>query len=158
MLPTRPLPAALYESDFYAWTLEQAAVLRRAVADQRDAATEIDFAHIAEELEDMGRSAKRELVNRLGVLLAHLLKWQFQVPFRSGSWVGTIREQRHRIGRHLRDNPSLKACLDEAVTDAYEDAIVAASTETGLDEGVLPAACPYTFAQMMDGEFWPGAS
>ena len=66
-----------YEKDFHAWTLENAALLR-----QRRFA-EIDVDNIAEELENMGRSERHELVNRLAVLLAHLLKWRFQPARRS---------------------------------------------------------------------------
>jgi hypothetical protein len=53
----------LYDRDFYAWANEQAALLR---AGKLDAA---DIAHIAEEIESMGKTEKRELVSRLSVLL-----------------------------------------------------------------------------------------
>ena len=98
----------VYESDFYAWAMEQAALLR---ARRLDAA---DIDNIAEEIESMGRGEKRELVNRLAVLLLHLLKWQFQPGFRSPSWSATVREQRIRLRNHLKDNPSLKGKLDES--------------------------------------------
>jgi len=65
----------VYESDFYAWAMEQAALLRARRFDTAD----ID--NIAEEIESMGRGEKRELVNRLAVLLLHLLKWQFNQAF-----------------------------------------------------------------------------
>ena len=57
----------------------------------------LDLENIAEELEGMARSDKRQLVNRFAVLLAHLLKWQFQSQLRSKSWERTIKEQRKRI-------------------------------------------------------------
>lgn len=60
-----------YERDFYRWTQQQAALIRKGRLEA------LDLEHIAEELEDMGISSKRELVNRLGVLLAHLLKWRY---------------------------------------------------------------------------------
>ena len=63
---------SLYDRDFYAWANEQAALLRSGKL------AEADIENIAEEIESMGRSEKRELVNRLTVLLLHLLKWQFQ--------------------------------------------------------------------------------
>ena len=68
--------AALYDQDFYAWANEQAALLR---AGKLSAA---DIEHIAEEIESMGKTEKRELVNRLAVLMLHLLKWQFQPGLR----------------------------------------------------------------------------
>ena len=97
-----------YRQDFYAWAMEQAALLR---AGRLDAA---DIENIAEEIESMGRGEKRELVNRLTVLLMHLLKWNFQPGFRSASWSSGIREQRIRLKNNLEDSPSLKAKLDEA--------------------------------------------
>jgi hypothetical protein len=138
-----------YESDFYAWANEQAALLRAGKL------SSADIENIAEEIESMGRGEKRELVNRLDVLLLHLLKWQFQPQFRSQSWRASIREQRIRLATHLKDNPSLKSKLDEAVGEAYQLAIIEAGRETGLPENAFPATCPYGFDQTMDPEFWP---
>ncbi len=138
-----------YQDDFYAWAMEQAALLR---AGRFDAA---DIENIAEEIESMGRGEKRELVNRLTVLLMHLLKWQFQPGFRSPSWSSSIREQRIRLSSHLKDNPSLKAKLDEAFIEAYELAVIRAARETGLPENGFPAMAPYRFEEAMDAGFWP---
>jgi hypothetical protein len=88
--------------DFYAWAMRNAELLRQGRF------SEIDAEHIAEELEDMGASAKCELLNRLRVLLAHLLKWQYQPDWRSKGWKYTIKEQRRRIDRLLQENPSLR--------------------------------------------------
>ena len=62
--------ATLYDTDFYAWTAEQAALLRAGRL------SEADVENIAEEIESMGRSERRELVSRLTVLFVHLLKWR----------------------------------------------------------------------------------
>ncbi|KAA0574566.1 DUF29 domain-containing protein [Azospirillum sp. B21] len=140
----------LYDTDFYAWANEQAALLR---AGKLSAA---DIEHIAEEIESMGRSEKRELVNRLSVLLLHLLKWQFQPDRRGRSWTSTIRVQRVDLTSHLQDNPSLKAKLREAIQEAYVKAVITAAGETDLPESTFPEACPWTFEQMMDPSFWPG--
>ncbi len=140
---------SLYEKDFYAWANQQAALLR---AGKLDAA---DIANIAEEIESMGRTEKRELVSRLAVLLLHLLKWQFQPERRGKSWQFSIREQRRKLHRHMRDNPSLKAVLSEAIVDAYEDAVADALKETSLPESIFPATCPFTYDQMADDGFWP---
>ena len=102
----------LYEQDFYAWANEQAALLRSGRV------SDADLEHIAEEIESMGRSEKRELINRLKVLLAHLLKWQFQPTLRGTSWRLTIEDQRQEVAEHLADNPSLKAMLPEAMASA----------------------------------------
>ncbi|WP_431856061.1 DUF29 domain-containing protein [Azospirillum sp.] len=139
----------LYDRDFYAWANQQAALLR---AGKLEAA---DIEHIAEEIESMGRSEKRELVNRLAVLMLHLLKWQFQPGRRGNSWRLSIREQRLRLSSHMADNPSLKSKLPEALDESYRLALIEAERETGLAEGTFPSDCPWTFQQMTDAGFWP---
>lgn len=103
----------------------------------------------------MGRSEKRELVNWLALLLMHLLKWRHQPALRGNSWRLTVREQRIRLRNHIKDNPSLKAMIGDAVRDAYEIALLEAERETGLSEGTFPAACPWGFDRIMDDAFWP---
>ena len=141
--------SATYESDFYAWANEQAALLR---AWKLSAA---DIENIAEEIESMGKADKRELLSRLSVLLLHLLKWQFQPGRRGASWEVTIRNQRRALARHLADNPSLKPKAPEALSDAYGDARGEAYAETGLPEETFPATCPWTFDELMAEDFWP---
>ena len=145
-----PTKSAFYDSDFFAWSREQADLLRSGKL------SEADIEHIAEEIESMGRTEKRELVSRLAVLLTHLLKWRFQPEKRSASWEASIRVQRNRLADHLDDNPSLKPLLPQALTAAYRDASLEAVVETGLPGATFPAACPWTVAQVLDGGFWPG--
>jgi hypothetical protein len=142
----------LYEQDFYAWANEQAALLR---AGKLSAA---DIEHIADEIESMGKTEKREMVSRLTVLLAHLLKWQLQPGRRGASWQATITIQRRTLIRHLADNPSLKPKLPEAMADAYGDGRLSASAETNLSADTFPDECPWTFDQIIDANFWPGAA
>jgi hypothetical protein len=139
----------LYDQDFYALANEQAALLR---AGKLDAA---DIEHIAEEIESMGRSEKRELINRLAVLLLHLLKWQFQPERRGNSWRLTIKGQRRSLGRHLADNPSLKSQLPSAIEDAYGDALIEAERETELPGEIFPSSCPFTYEEAISDDFWP---
>ena len=142
----------LYEQDYYGWANEQAALLR---AGNLGAA---DIGNIAEEIESMGKGEKRELVNRLAVLLLHLLKWQFQPGNRGKSWQITIRAQRTQIARHLAENPSLKSELAQAMREAYADATLEAERETDLPETTFPADCPYSFQIAMQNDFWPESS
>ena len=138
-----------YEEDFYAWTVEQARLLRSGEL------SSIDVVNIAEEIESLGRSDKRAIESRLTVLLMHLLKWQIQSKMRSQSWSGTILEQRRRIEKLLRESPSLRASVNEALAEAYSDAREAASNETGLPETDFPAECPFTAEQVMSRSFLP---
>lgn len=140
---------SLYDRDFYAWANQQAALLRAGKLESAD------IENIAEEIESMGRSEKRELVNRLAVLLLHLLKWKFQPAFQSRSWRLSIEEQRIRLADHLKDNPSLKAQINAAMADAYRLSKVDAERQTGLARATFPQACPFTFEQAMSEEFLP---
>ncbi len=58
----------LYTRDFYAWTQIQA----KALAEKN--LFYLDWQHLKEELEALGRQEYRELVSRLTVLLGYLLK------------------------------------------------------------------------------------
>lgn len=147
--PKRIEPASKYDSDFYGWAVEQAALLRQGrLADA-------DIANIAEEIESLGRSEKRELVSRLAVLLAHLLKWQFQPELRGDSWRLTIEDQREEVEEHLSENPSLRPNLDQAIAGAYRKALRVARKETGLAASTFPPACPYSVAQIFDPALLP---
>jgi len=139
----------LYESDFHAWAAQTASALRAGRLE------EIDTAHLIEELEEMSASTRRELVNRLTVLLAHLLKWQFQPDKQSRSWQATIRVQRRTLVQLLADNPSLRARLGSFIDKAYKNAIDLAWGETGLDYDAFPDNCPYTSDQILDETFFP---
>jgi hypothetical protein len=133
----------LYDRDFHAWTTEQVALL------QAGKLSEADIAHIAEEIESMGRSEKRELVSRLTVLLQHLLKWRFQPERRGPSWRVSIENTRDELVEHLADNPSLRATLPDAIATAYRRARRSAAAETNLAEDVFPPDCPWSFDQAM---------
>ena len=140
----------LYDRDLHAWAIEQAALLRAGRL------SEVDVQHIAEEIEALGRTEKREMVSRLAVLFLHLLKWAYQPEGQGKSWRLTVEEQRRQLTRHMRDNPSLPAWQDEAMADAYGDAVLRVERETDLPRDLFPWACPYSFDQVMDDGFWPG--
>lgn len=91
-----------YEQDVVAWASEQARLLRAGHFDL------LDIQHIAEEIEDVGKSEQREPASRVAVLLAHLLNWHYQPERRGASWASTIRTQRLEIDYVLDQAPSLK--------------------------------------------------
>lgn len=138
-----------YEKDFYAWTIHNAKLLREGKL------SEVDIEHIAEEIESMGKSEKRELINRLAVLIAHLLKWKYQPGNRGNSWKYTIKEQRLRLSRLIEESPSLKNELKKRIDEAYEDACYIALSQTGLDEKTFPKTCPFELKQCLNQSFFP---
>lgn len=141
-----------YDTDFYAWTQQQAQLLRSGAWEL------LDIPNLVEEIESLGKQQRQELVNRLGVLLGHLLKWEFQPDRRSKSWFATIREQRRRVAKLLNQNPSLKPFYPEAVQEAFADGIDLVVRETPLNYADLPDTCPYVPEQILDPEFLPDAS
>lgn len=142
-------PADLYEKDFYEWTVRNASLLRSGRA------SEADLAHIAEEIEDMGKRERRELLHRQSILIAHLLKWKVQPDRRSRSWELTIRVQRKDLAKLISENPSLLPYLKESLPEAYEHAAVDAMTETGRPESDFPSTCPFTLDLVLDADFLP---
>jgi Domain of unknown function DUF29 len=136
-----------YERDFYAWTQEQSELLRLG---QWHA---LDIENLAEEIASLGKQQKQELRNRLGILIGHLLKWEYQAELRGKSWKATIREQRDEILDILLENPSLKPYLEEATKKGFRQGINLVLRETPLDIDDLPKECPYAIAQILDPQF-----
>ena len=139
----------LYEYDLNEWIAQQVTLLKQGKTG------EIDVVHLITELEDMGKSHLRELESRLIILIAHLLKWQFQPNQQSSSWRGSIREQRAKLLHLFKYVPSLKRHVDEVIQAAYPDALELAVDETGLATSVFPITCPYAIEQLLDKTFYP---
>lgn len=149
--------ATLYRTNYAAWAQRNADLLRARRFD------ELDIEHLLEELGDMSKSDRRELHSRLLVLLAHLLKWQFQYQslserwreFKGDSWRSTMVEQRAQLDGLLRQSPGLKSAIEEAIAEAYPAAVRLAHKETGLPTTTFPDACPYSSAQILDEDYYP---
>ena len=141
---------SLYDEDFFAWTQAQGALLRRLRLPGLDAR------NVAEEIEDLGSSQRDAIESNLGVVLLHLLKWQFQPAKRKGGWQSSVIEHRHRIAKQLRKSPSLHGYPGEVLAEEYETARRKAAAETELPPTTFPETCPYTVEQVLDDDFWPG--
>jgi hypothetical protein len=143
--------AVRYEDDVVAWSVEQARLLRAGRFEL------LDIEHLAEEIEDVGKSEARELASRMAVLLAHLLKWQHQPERRGRSWEITIRHQRQAIERRLDKTPSLQGSLADGGwwADAWGDALDLFEKETGLPLDAVPASCPWTVREVLAGDWLP---
>jgi hypothetical protein len=134
----------LYDQDFYAWTQYQIELLQAGQWDK------LDLENLIEELDALGKQQRQELRNRLGILLGHLLKWDYQPEGRCKSWAATIREQRRRILEHLADHPSLKPYLPEAIARGYADGLALVDQETPLNINQLPQTCPFSEAEIFE--------
>jgi hypothetical protein len=139
----------LYETDFYEWTQEQARLLRERRFD------DLDLENLVDEVESVGSSEKREIRNRLTVLLAHLLKWKFQPGLRGKSWRRTINEQRRMLQEIVKTSPSLRRYLQSQAREMYMSGCLAASEETGIALGAFPEQTPFSPDEVMGSDFYP---
>ena len=146
---TKPRKSTLYDADLYAWTREQARLLRERRWD------DLDLNNLIDEVESVGRSEKREIRNRVVKLLAHLLKWKYQPGLRGSSWRRTIWEQRQQLASIVEDSPSLREYLKRQIGERYLGASLEAAEESGIAIGVFPSECPFTPEQALDLEFFP---
>ena len=147
-----------YDTDYYAWLHEQARLLEQARF------AELDVPQLVEELELMAGSERGELVNRLIILLAHLLKLTVaaqHLPLdyqRAGpGWRQTCRVQRVRLARLRRRNPSLQHFLEEDTQEAYDVALLEAAQGLGLEAVPMPTVCPWGAEDVLAEDFWPEA-
>lgn len=143
---------SLYETDFYAWTRLQV----RALADRRVA--DIDWAALAEEIDDLGNEKPREIRSRLEVLLLHLLKWAYQPEMRKGGWEATIIVQRNDITDVIEGSPSLRREPASAFVKAYTRARKRAAAETGLSIARFPESCPFALEDVLREDWLPDAA
>ena len=141
--------ANLYETDFYAWTIKQADLIKH------HSLANLDLVHLQEELQIMGATERRELSNRLTILIMHLLKWKYQSAKQCKRWELIIKEQRLEVADHLRINPSLKSKADEYIAAAYKKATLKAAIETKLSEKSFPTKCLWSIKQILDKNFYP---
>jgi len=138
-----------YEADYALWCAEQGVLLREGRF------TDLDRENLAEEIESLGRSDKREIESRLKVLLVHLLKLQFQPEKAKPGWKSTIIEQRGRLLKVMKESPSLRSYPDAVLAEEYAYACAEAAVETGLDVEIFPRICPYSVDQILDLQFYP---
>jgi hypothetical protein len=137
-----------YDEDVVAWANEQARRLRAGEFHR------LDIEHIADEIEDVGKSEQQVMVNRMALLIAHLLKWHHQPCHRSRSWENTIREQRRRCQRRLKKTPSLRPMLtdEEWADEIWSDGVSIARRETGLDD--FPETCLWNLESKVLRDDW----
>lgn len=108
--------ARLYDEDFVRWTEVQAKALRDAA--RAGTNLPLDWEKLAEEVEDLGKSLRRELRSRIAVILEHLLKLEVSLaadPRRS--WAGTVLRERDEISGLLKDAPSLRREVSAMIAD-----------------------------------------
>lgn len=143
---------ASYDDDFARWSAEQSELIRQRRFE------EVDLENVAEEIESLGRSDKREIESGLKVLLVHLLKLKFQPEQGKPGWRSTIIEQRRRIAKLIEESPSLKAYPMSVLGEEYEYARSDAAAETGIAVAAFPETCPFSIQEVLELSFFPTAT
>ncbi|MCE9534167.1 MAG: DUF29 domain-containing protein [Planctomycetes bacterium] len=146
MAATETIPLRiLFDQDETAW-LE---VMSQLAAEGRFA--EMDHSNLSEYLADMSKRDRREVSSRLVILLAHLLKWEYQPELRSRTWQATILEQRREL-RKLLESGTLYNHAVSTLVEAYADARGQAAVETGLPRGTFPVESNWELERLLADE------
>ncbi|MBP0027729.1 DUF29 domain-containing protein [Roseofilum sp. Guam] len=148
-LTDRSLLPDLYDRDYYLWLETTSQLLRDRKLEG------IDVEHLAEELEDMGKSEKGAITSNLEILLMHLLKYQYQLEKQTNSWRYTIYEHRKRLQKAFKDSPSLRGYFEQVFDSCYTEARTMAALETGMNRDDFPELCPFAIAETLDSDYWP---
>jgi hypothetical protein len=148
--PARASEIPLYDQDLYAWSEDQARLLKA-----RSSAG-LDWDNLAEEIRTLGRSERSEIRSRLVVALHQMLKWQYRPKKRKLGWAASILEARDQLDRVMDESPSLRTYPDIILADQYVIARLRAADETGLPLATFPENCPYRVSEILDKSFMPG--
>ncbi len=138
-----------YDTDFYQWARQQAALLEGKQWDQ------LDIEHLIEEVRSLGNEQAHAVESHLRNLLLHLLTWHYQPRRRSPSWRRSIGNARDEIADHLWRSPSLRRELEDFLAQQYPRARLGAVDETGLPPDTFPESCPWPVERVLDEVFWP---
>ncbi|MDJ0597520.1 MAG: DUF29 domain-containing protein [Crocosphaera sp.] len=142
----------LYEQDFCLWIEKTIKQIKAKDFDK------IDWDNVIEELDSLGKSEKRELKNRLVVLLEHLLKlayWETERDYNQRNWKGTIREQRRQLLLLLEDSPSLKTLFFDSIIKCYSEARKIVLDKTNLFDNLLPLEIPFPLEDILNYDYLP---
>src|SRR5947209_4880287 len=144
-----------YEDDFYAWTQHQAAVLRiMPVSDNR-----FDREHVAEEIEDLGKSERDAVRSQIRRIIEHLLKLAYSPAEQPrANWAETIDDARETLADKLTETlrremeGSLEKLYAEGRRRAARGLIRYGEPETA---DILPQQCPYSFDEICREDWYP---
>lgn len=156
----------LYDEDFFAWTKEQAETLRSAAKGGSN--RKLDWENLAEEIESLGKSDRRELSSRLSIIIEHLIKLEHSpAKYPRNRWRQTIRRERLDIERVLNDSPSLRNEVPRLITELMNRAVDIAIGELDIRRELNRAArdkirstaqhAPYTPDQILAEDWFPPA-
>ena len=143
-----------YDDDFYAWTQDQARLLREAAAERTN--TPIDWENLAEEVEGVGRSELSAVESALMRVMEHLLKLEFSPADPRAGWKASVIEHRARAVKDLKASPSLRNRIDlEGEYRTARELAALGLARDGVRVEDLPEDCPYVLDRLLDRAWWP---
>jgi hypothetical protein len=149
----------LHDEDFVAWSKEQAEALRAARHDGSN--QNLDWENLAEEVESLGISERRELHSQIQRIIRHLLKLQFSLALEPRRrWVEPVEDARSEIEIVLRMSPSLKPEVAPAIAEESRPAVRRAIADLEKYGELSPAvsrqirAASFTEEQIL-GDWFP---
>jgi hypothetical protein len=134
----------LYDTDFVEWSARTAELVRAGRLD------EVDLAHVAEEIEDLGKRDRWAVQSQMRRLLLHQIKRKIQPERETSGWRRSIVDSQERILVRVKDSPSLRRFLQEELQNIYTGAVRGAAFETGVKAPALPERCPFPLDQLLD--------
>jgi hypothetical protein len=135
----------LYGTDFAEWSAQTAELLRQRRFD------EIDIENVAEEIQSLGDSQFQAARSQLRRMLMHLITQKIQPERDGASWRASIVNAQQEILDAIDSSPSLRRRLTDRLDQTYRQAVKNARYETGLDAPEIPADCPFTLDQLLEG-------
>jgi len=151
------LERSLYQTDYYAWTQQQAAALRGLAAARVD--SKLDLENLAEEVESLGRSDLNTVRSQVRRIIEHLLKLEYSpISEPRVDWRDSVAQARDEIEDHITASmsPDVAADLDKLFGRARR-AAASGLIKHGEREAAraLPTSCPYSFEQILDQDWYP---
>jgi hypothetical protein len=140
------MPDDLYDRDVLAWSEHQATLLRRAASGER--VNDIDWTHVVEEIEDVGRSELNAVHSCLRQILVHLLKlhgWPTLAARRH--WRGEI--VAFQTDAQLRFAPSMRQRIDVEAIYARCALQVSQLQYGGRQALAAPETCPVSLDELL---------
>ncbi len=148
---------SLYQTDYYAWTRDQAAKLR-AMAAARVNST-LDLENLAEEVESLGRSDLNAVRSQIRRIIEHLLKLEYSpVQEPRADWRRSVDQGRDEVEDHLTASmrPEVEAELAKLFGRGRRDAVLALAKHGEREAAkVLPTICPYGFDPIVSHDWYP---
>jgi hypothetical protein len=144
--------SAPYEEDVFAWSQHQAAALRRLAASGARLPNDLDLAHVAEEIEDLGLSELNRVLSHLEEMLIHLIKAASSPGAPSlRHWLGEIDGHQRHATRHF--TPAMRQRVDlERIWRRARRAAARDLARFGEAMAAVPEACPYALDELLDEE------